>query len=94
MPGLDINWFREDKGFNPDVIRKSLERRFRNIEIVDQIIANDSEWRKSKYLSIPARYELDMLNKEWNALGEAIKQKKKANKNDPCEEELQKKKEN
>ena len=29
MPGLDINWFRKDKGFDPDIIKKSLERRFR-----------------------------------------------------------------
>ena len=35
-----------------------------------------------------------MLNKEWNALGEAIKLKKKANKADPCEQELAKKKQN
>lgn len=33
-----------------------------------------------------------MLNKEWNEVGESIKTKKKANKNDPCEEELAKKK--
>ena len=38
------------------------------------------------------RYELDMLNKEWNALQEVFKQKKKANKADPCVEELEKKK--
>lgn len=35
-----------------------------------------------------------MLNKDWNALGEVIKHKKKADKTDPCAEELQKKKEN
>ena len=35
-----------------------------------------------------------MLNKEWNALQEIFKQKKKANKADPCEEELARKKEN
>lgn len=40
------------------------------------------------------RFELDMLNKDWNALNEIFKQKKKANKEDPCVEELQKKKEN
>lgn len=32
------------------------------------------------------RYNLDMLNKEWNAVGEKIKAKKKADKNDPCAE--------
>jgi hypothetical protein len=34
------------------------------------------------------RYQLDMLKKEWNAIGEEIKTKKKANKADPCEKEL------
>jgi hypothetical protein len=29
-----------------------------------------------------------MLNKEWNSIGEAIKTKKKADKSDPCTEEL------
>lgn len=52
MPGLDINWFRKDKGFDPDIIKKSLERRFRKPEIVDEIIAKDNEWRKSIFYLI------------------------------------------
>jgi hypothetical protein len=40
------------------------------------------------YNVISVRYQLDMLNKEWNQIGDAIKNKKKANKNDPCAEEL------
>ena len=52
MPGLDINWFRKDKGFDPDIIKKSLERRFRKPEIVDEIIAKDNEWRKSTHILI------------------------------------------
>ena len=40
------------------------------------------------------RYQLDMLNKEWNQIGDAIKNKKKANKADPCAEELEQKKVN
>lgn len=49
MGGLDINWFREEKGHNPDVIRKSLVKRFRDPKIVDEIIAKDKEWRKCIY---------------------------------------------
>lgn len=49
MPGLDINWFRKDKGFDPEIIKKSLERRFRNPDLVDKIIETDNEWRKSIY---------------------------------------------
>lgn len=47
MPGLDINWFRAEKGHDPNIIRKSLERRFRDVKVVDEIIGLDQEWRKS-----------------------------------------------
>lgn len=84
MPGLDINWFRADKGYNPDIIKKSLERRFRDPKLVDEIIEKDNDWRKRNFFINSVRYQLDMLNKEWNQIGEAIKTKKKANKNDTC----------
>lgn len=32
------------------------------------------------------RYELDSLKKEWNDVGKIIRDKKKANKEDPCAE--------
>lgn len=47
MPGLDINWFRAEKGYDPNIIKKSLERRFRDPKLVDTIIEKDQEWRKS-----------------------------------------------
>lgn len=47
MPGLDINWFRAEKGHDPNIIRKSLERRFRDPKLVDRIIEEDQVWRKS-----------------------------------------------
>ena len=34
------------------------------------------------------RYALDFLKKEWNDIGKIIRDKKKANKEDPCEEEI------
>lgn len=48
MGGLDINWFRAERGHDPNIIRKSLERRFKDPKLVDQIIELDQEWRKSK----------------------------------------------
>lgn len=42
MPGLDINWFRADKGYDPNVIRKSLEKRFRDTKLLDDIIEKDN----------------------------------------------------
>jgi seryl-tRNA synthetase len=52
MGGLDINWFRVEKGHDPNIIRKSLERRFRDPKIVDTIIEKDQEWRKGTFRSI------------------------------------------
>lgn len=40
------------------------------------------------------RYELDSLKKEWNDIGKIIRDKKKANKEDPCAEEIKLKNEN
>lgn len=39
-----------DLGNNPDVVKKSLEARFQDPKIVDEIIEIDNEWRKCKYL--------------------------------------------
>jgi seryl-tRNA synthetase len=54
MSGLDINWFREDKGYKPDVIRDSLKKRYRDPKLVDEIIEKDQEWRKSKSIFYPS----------------------------------------
>lgn len=48
MPGLDINWFREDKGHNPNIIRESLKKRYKDPKLVDEIIEKDQQWRKCK----------------------------------------------
>lgn len=50
MPGLDINWFREDKGFDPEKIRESLRRRYRDPKIVDAIIEQDKAWRQRTFI--------------------------------------------
>ena len=46
MPGVDINLFRTEKGGNPDLIKKSCERRGKDPAIVDQIIELDKVWRE------------------------------------------------
>lgn len=43
---LDINLFREEKGHNPELVRESQRRRFASVEIVDEVIDLDKEWRK------------------------------------------------
>ncbi|KAG2316553.1 hypothetical protein Bca52824_019675 [Brassica carinata] len=47
---LDINLFREEKGNDPEIIRESQRRRFADVDLVDEIINLDKEWRQSKYL--------------------------------------------
>jgi len=66
---MDINLFRE-KG-NPDLVRQSQRKRFKPVDIVDEVSNLDKEWRK-------LRFDLDKINKESNAIQNSIKQKLKA----------------
>jgi seryl-tRNA synthetase len=43
---MDINLFRKEKGGNPDLIRESQRRRYKPVELVDEVISLDEEWRK------------------------------------------------
>lgn len=54
---LDINLFREEKGHNPDIIRESQRHRFADVQLVDQIIDLDREYRRRLF-------ELENLRKE------------------------------
>lgn len=42
---LDINMFREEKGHDSELIRDSQRRRFASVELVDEIIVLDKQWR-------------------------------------------------
>lgn len=68
---MDINLFRE-KG-NPDIVRESQRRRGANVQVVDQIISLDQDWRK-------LRFELDQAYKEAKANSITINQKRKEGK--------------
>lgn len=62
---LDINLFREDKGHNPELIRESQRRRFANVDLVDEIICLDKEWRQRQF-------ELDNLRKDFNKINKEV----------------------
>ncbi|GKE64892.1 serine--tRNA ligase [Tanacetum coccineum] len=62
---LDINLFREEKGYNPEIIRESQRRRFKPVEIVDEIILLDKEWRQRQF-------ELEQLRKDFNKLNKEV----------------------
>lgn len=45
---LDINLFRVEKGNDPEIVRESQRRRFASVEVVDEVIHLDKEWRQRK----------------------------------------------
>lgn len=47
---LDINLFREEKGGDPEKIRESQRRRFKDAGVVDEVIALDKAWRQREFL--------------------------------------------
>lgn len=53
---LDIELFRTDKGHDPNKIRENQERRFKDVKLVEAVIAQDTEWRRRRGLA-------DNLNK-------------------------------
>jgi seryl-tRNA synthetase len=70
---LDINLFRKEKGGNPELIKESQRRRFKPVEIVDEIIALDEEWRKLQFQVDEVKKELNKLKKEIGVLYKAKK---------------------
>ncbi|XP_062144854.1 serine--tRNA ligase [Alnus glutinosa] len=64
---LDINLFRVEKGGNPDLIRESQRRRFAKVELVDEVIKIDKEWRQ-------LQFELENLRKDFNKINKQIAQ--------------------
>ncbi|GKC75767.1 serine--tRNA ligase [Tanacetum coccineum] len=55
---LDINLFREDKGYDPEIIRISQLCRFEPVEIIDEVIHLDNVWRQRMF-------ELEQLQKDF-----------------------------
>ncbi|KAG2244052.1 hypothetical protein Bca52824_094121 [Brassica carinata] len=61
---LDINLFREEKGNDPEIIRESQRKRFASVDLVDEIIELDKEWRQRQFEVENLRKELNTLNKQ------------------------------
>lgn len=45
---LDLDQFRTDKGGDPEAIREIQRKRFKDVTLVDKLVAADTEWRKCK----------------------------------------------
>lgn len=68
---LDINLFREERGGNPEIVRESQRRRFKDVGLVDRVLELDAKWRE-------ARGQLDTLNMDFNKLNKEIGALRKA----------------
>eukprot|EP00357_Protocruzia_adherens_P006371 CAMPEP_0115005194 /NCGR_PEP_ID=MMETSP0216-20121206/19709_1 /TAXON_ID=223996 /ORGANISM="Protocruzia adherens, Strain Boccale" /LENGTH=491 /DNA_ID=CAMNT_0002371439 /DNA_START=78 /DNA_END=1553 /DNA_ORIENTATION=+ len=81
MP-INPDLLREDRGGNPEDVRKSEKLRYRDGAAVEAFLEADAKWRT-------ARYNLDTKKAEYNKTNKAIAEKKKASKGkDKCEEEV------
>lgn len=73
--GIDIELFRAEKGGNPELIKTSQRNRYKNVQLVDDVIQSDLEWRR-------LRHSIDNCNKLKNlcskVFGELMK-KQRAN---------------
>lgn len=61
------------------MIRESQRRRYAKVELVDEVIALDEEWRKAQFNYESARKELNQTQK-------AVGERKKKDKTDACED--------
>ncbi|XP_014226753.1 serine--tRNA ligase, cytoplasmic [Trichogramma pretiosum] len=67
---LDLDLFREEKGFNPELVRENQRKRFSPVELVDKVIECDKTWRQ-------LRHRADNLNKLKNLCSKQIGEKMK-----------------
>ena len=49
---LDLELFRTDKGGDPDKIRDSQAKRFKDVTLVDKVVDADTEWRKRESILV------------------------------------------
>lgn len=72
---LDINLFRKEKGGDPEVFRISQQRRFKPVELVDEVVNLDEAWRKGEYgglLSIFLHLLAEFTSREKRAEANAL----------------------
>uniref|UniRef100_A0A8C2XDM5 serine--tRNA ligase n=1 Tax=Cyclopterus lumpus TaxID=8103 RepID=A0A8C2XDM5_CYCLU len=83
---LDLDLFRTDKGGDPEAIRETQRKRFKDVTLVDKLVAADTEWRK-------CRFTADNLNKAKNlcskSIGEKMKRKEPVGEDESVPEEAQ-----
>lgn len=82
---LDLDLFRQDKGFDPEKIRENQKKRFKDVALVDLVVEKDKYWRQ-------LRHRADNLNKVKNLcskeIGEKMKKKEPIGDSDVVPEEI------
>ncbi|KAJ8369520.1 hypothetical protein SKAU_G00095480 [Synaphobranchus kaupii] len=83
---LDLDLFRTDKGGDPEKVKETQAKRFKDVSLVDKLVHADAEWRKCRFMA-------DNLNKVKNlcskTIGEKMKKKEPVGDNDSIPEEAQ-----
>ncbi|XP_029427980.1 serine--tRNA ligase, cytoplasmic [Rhinatrema bivittatum] len=83
---LDLDLFRADKGGDPEKVRETQAKRFKDVTLVDRLVRADGEWRK-------CRFQADNLNKLKNlcskTIGEKMKKKEPVGDDDTVPEAAQ-----
>ncbi|OZC11542.1 hypothetical protein X798_01400 [Onchocerca flexuosa] len=69
---LDINLFREEKGGNPELIRDSQRKRYKDVKLVDDVIDYDQQWRKDRFSADNFNRLINLCSK---VIGEKMKKK-------------------
>ena len=49
---LDIDLFRSDKGGDAEKIRENQRKRFKDVQLVDNIVDKDNLWRQREFLLV------------------------------------------
>jgi len=66
---LDIELFRADKGGDPEKIRESQRKRFKDVTLVDKVVEADTRWRKCEFVVCCSRsvylHEYVQISKGW-----------------------------
>jgi seryl-tRNA synthetase len=70
MP-IDINKLRKERGGDPDAVKADQKKRFASVDLVEQVMALDEEWRKKQG-------DVETLQMKVNALQSQIKELSKA----------------
>lgn len=80
MP-IDLLDLRADKGGDPEAFRASQRARFKDESLIDNCLNLEQSLRQVKY-------NREQLQKQYTDITRAIKAKRDANAEDPCEEEI------